>query len=309
MACGGILCLREHGSRARTLSSLKPPVPRSLVAGTSEDSGRRGRWRTLAVISLACLTLNVAASDPTPDEIIRRFAAKESEFRQARQMYTYKTRMVTQILDDYGTVREQRSLLIETYFTNDGRRHQRTLKDQREISSLTMTQDDIDDATNIQPFVLTTEDLSQYDIQYQGKEKADELDTYTFSVKPRRMEKGSRYFEGRIWVDDVDFQIVKTVGRGVPQSSHEKFPQFETIRQMVDRKYWFPVWTMADERLKFGGLLQGGTSEFHVREIITYEEYRKFEVDTSIRFGDPREEPPGAYRKQGQQQKPEDGKP
>ncbi|MBI2821084.1 MAG: hypothetical protein HYX74_02555 [Acidobacteria bacterium] len=268
-------------------------------------------------MALLASGISLGAADISPDEIIRRFAAKEAEFRQARQSYTYKTRIVVQELDDYGAVRAERRMLIETYFTTDGKRQQRTLLDEGELINVRMTQEDVDDTANIQPFVLTTEDLPHYKVEYLGKEKADELDTYVFSLKPRRIEKGKRYFEGKIWVDDVDFQIVKTDGRAVPQMRDNKFPRFETIRQMIDNRYWFPVWTMADERLKFErryerprtgtvgipfpfplplpgprpgpGSGREWANEVHIREIITYEDYKKFEVDTNIKFGAPAE--------------------
>lgn len=290
-------------------------------------SGRSGVHRSLvflaaAIVGVLLCGADLFAADPSPEEIIRRFSAKESEFKLARQSYTYKTRMIVQVLDERGQAIEQRSLLIETYFTNDGKRQQRTLQDDGELQSVILTQDDIDDAASIQPFVLTATDLPHYEIEYRGRERVDELDTYVFSVKPRHIEKGNRYFEGKIWVDDVDFQIVKTDGRAVPQTRQNKFPRFETIRQMIDRKYWFPVWTMADERLTFegqggstagtgipfpiplprrgggwpgggrpgggqpgGGRRGGYSNDVHIREIITYEDYKKFDVQTNIKFG------------------------
>jgi outer membrane lipoprotein-sorting protein len=287
------------------------------MGGGSDIIPRRLASVAAAAVVVVLCGAGLRAADLSPAEIIRRFSAKESEFKVARQSYTYRTRMTVQVLDRNGDVSEERALLIETYFTNEGTREQRTLLDEGGLRSVILTQEDIDDAANIQPFVLTAEDLPEYDVEYRGKEKADELDTYVFSVKPRHMEKGKRYFEGKIWVDDQDFQIVKTDGRAVPQTRQSKFPRFETIRQMIDKKYWFPVWTMADERLKFEGQGQrgpsggtglpfpipgrrGGTrggwpgygSEVHIREIITYEDYKKFEVKANIKFGTPSPQPP-----------------
>ncbi|MBI3939434.1 MAG: hypothetical protein HY315_01245 [Acidobacteria bacterium] len=279
-----------------------------------QGSARLIRGSFAAVLAAAgfCLCGMAAGPEkPSPDEIIKRFAAKESEFRLALQSYTYRTRMVIQVLDDRGTVKQERTLLIETYFTNDGKRQQRTLLDEGELIDVTMTEEDLDDAANIQPFALAAEDLPHYKIDYVGKEKADELDTYVFSVKPRRIEKGKRYFEGKIWVDDVDLQIVKTDGRAVPQTRDNKSPRFETIRQMIDKKYWFPVWTMGDEKLKFEGRDRprmgtglpfplplpipaprrrgspGYVNEVRIREIITYEDYKKYEVKADIKFDAP----------------------
>ena len=35
-----------------------------------------------------------------------------------------------------------------------------------------------------------------------------------FAVKPKKVDAGQRYFEGIVWVDDRDLQIVKSYGRG-----------------------------------------------------------------------------------------------
>src|SRR5215831_10604833 len=124
-----------------------------------------------SVAALAGLWMPVrAADDVNPEEIIRKFAAKELEFQQARNNYTYR-----------------QSVKME----------------------------DVQDLRNVQPFVLTTPEIPEYDIQYLGKEKVDDISCYTFSVKPKKMVQGKRYFEGQIWVDDRDLQIVKTYGKGV----------------------------------------------------------------------------------------------
>ena len=66
------------------------------------------------------------------------------------------------------------------------------------------------------PFVLTSDEIQDYNILYVGKQKEDELGTYVFDVAPKQIDKNRRYFQGRIWVDDHDFQIVKTYGKNVP---------------------------------------------------------------------------------------------
>ena len=43
------------------------------------------------------------------------------------------------------------------------------------------------------PFVLTTEDVGQYNLTYVGRQKVDEVDCYVFDVAPKVMEKGKRY--------------------------------------------------------------------------------------------------------------------
>ena len=46
-----------------------------------------------------------------------------------------------------------------------------------------------------------------------------------------------RLFSGRIWVDEQDLQIVKTKGKGVPETKKNKFPTVETYREHIDGKF------------------------------------------------------------------------
>ena len=220
-----------------------------------------------------------AQADLRPEEIIERFASMEAQFKELWQQYTYTQKIVFQVLDDRGDVREQREMWLEVYFTKDGKRETRILDDRGGLRSVRVSQEDIDDAVHRQPFVLTTEELPSYRVEYRGEEQVDELYTYVFDIEPRRIAEGKRYFEGRIWVDDLDFQIVRSVGKVVPDYRDNKFPKFETLRQQVDGEHWFPVWTEADSVLRFGR----GRS-VRVRELITYEDFQRFEVNTSVTF-------------------------
>jgi len=100
-------------------------------------------------------------------------------------------------------------------------------------------------------------------------------------VKPKKTIRGKMYFEGKIYVDDLDLQIVRTVGKPVPQTRDNQFPEFETIRQMIDDKYWFPVWTHADSSLRFR------ENTIRIEETIVYEDYKRFGSKATIKFGEP----------------------
>ena len=245
----------------------------------------RNMRRTLitALAVAASLTLAGAADKLKPEEIIKRFAAKETEFKDVWNQYTYNQQIVFQVLNTSGKVREQREMWVEVYFTTSGKRRTRVLEDHGELRSVGVTREDMDDAIHRQPFVLTTEELPSYKVDYHGEERVDELDTYVFDVKPRKMEKGQRYFKGRLWVDNVDFQIVMSRGKVVPDSSQNKFPEFETIRQQVDGEYWFPTWTEADDVLSFGNAFSG-RRDVRIRELITYQDFKKFEVNATIKY-------------------------
>ena len=131
--------------------------------------------------------------------------------------------------------------------------------------------------------MLNSNDISKYDVKYLGKQKIDEITCYNFSVKPKQMVKGQRYFEGEIWVDDRDLQIVKTFGKGVgvrKKNDDNQFPKFETYREQIDGKYWFPTYTHADDTLHF----QSGPQRISMT--VKYEQYKQFKSDVNITFGD-----------------------
>jgi outer membrane lipoprotein-sorting protein len=224
----------------------------------------------------------VHGDDLDPKEIIARFAQKESEFRELWQQYTYLQKVDFEVLNELGRVRERQTMEIEVYFTTEGKRETRVLSNRGELRSVRVTREDISDAVGVQPFVLTSEELPEYNIKYKGKETVDELDTYVFEVKPRKIRDGRRYFRGKIWVDSIDHQIVMTQGKAVPDYRDNKFPEFETRREQIDG-YWFPTWTKADDYLTFGDFYN--QRHVRVRQLITYENFRKFEVGTSIKYG------------------------
>jgi hypothetical protein len=236
--------------------------------------------RIVCILLLVIPGLNLrAAEDVDPEEIIKRFAAKELEFKAVWEQYTYTQHILFQILSFEGDVQEEQQMSVEVYFTSDGKRKTRTLEERGQLRSLRVSKEDLDDAIYRQPFVLTTVELPNYRIEYRGEKLIDELYTYEFDVEPRKIEKGQRYFKGRIWVDDIDFQIVMTQGKVVPDYSNNKFPKFETVREQIDGDYWFPTWTEADDILQFG------QRRVRIRELITYENFKKFEVNTSIKYG------------------------
>jgi|SRR5580658_105454 hypothetical protein len=225
-----------------------------------------------------------AAPDVNPDEIIRKFAAKEKEFSEALQNYVYRQTSKILELDDAGDAVGKYEMTADMTFTAEGKRTEHVVRAPvTTLKNLILTGEDLDDLKNTQPFVLTTDQLPLYDIRYLGKQNADEISCFVFSVKPKKLTPGKRFFEGQIWVDDRDFQIVKTYGKAVgyqKKSEDQQFPMFETLREQIDGKYWFPTYTHADDTLHFK------TSSQKIRMLVTYKDYKKFEGKSTIRFGD-----------------------
>jgi hypothetical protein len=222
------------------------------------------------------------------DQIIQKFAAREAEFKAERDNYTYTQIFVLQTLDDSGRVDGEYRMTTDVVFTPEGKRYEKDVyRPVPTLERLLLTQEDFNDLEHLYPFVLTTEDLPKYDVKYVDHVPLDELTTYVFDMAPKTMEKNQRYFQGRIWVDDKDFQIVKTFGKPVGYAKKRKagdeqlFPQFETFRENIEGKYWFPTYTRADEVLPFKD------NPVHIRVTVRYENYKRFGV--TVKIGKPAE--------------------
>jgi hypothetical protein len=223
----------------------------------------------------------------TVQQIVDRFAAKEKEFRQAREQYTYRQSIVVQTLDG-DTVSGEFQLTEDILFDDKGRRIQNVLfapQSTLENGGISMSREDLDDIEHRLPFVLTSDDIGEYNILYAGQQHEDELQTYVFDIAPKTIEKNKRYFQGRIWVDNQDFQIVKTKGKTVPDIRPKKrggdenlFPSFTTWREQIDGRYWFPTYTRADDILHFS------TGDKHIREIVKYGNYKRFGANVKITY-------------------------
>jgi outer membrane lipoprotein-sorting protein len=239
-----------------------------------------------AALAALCLpTWAAEKPDVNPQEIIQKFAAKETEFAQARNNYTYRQTVKLQVLDGGGNpTGEEWNLVEDVIFSPEGKRMEKVVyAPVPTLRQILLTPEDEQDLRNVQPFVMTTAEIPDYQVDYVGKEKVDEIGCYVFSVKPKKMVQGKRYFEGQIWVDDRDLQIVKTYGKGVGEIKHSKdnqFPRFETYRQQIDGKYWFPTYTHADDTLHFRD------NNVRIRMVVKYQDYKRYEGKSTIKYGD-----------------------
>ena len=213
---------------------------------------------------------------PVPvEQIVDRFAQHEEEFRRERDNYTYTQSFDIQTLDEDGNPDGEYRMDSDILFTPDGKRYEKiTYAPMPTLQRIQMSQQDLDDLRNIQPFVLTTTELPKYNISYVGKQHLDELSCYVFDVGPKKIEKDQRYFQGRIWVDEKDLEIVKSYGKAVPdiikKNNENIFPHFETYRENIKGPFWFPTYTHGDDVLNFS------TGPVHIRFTVKYSNYKRF---------------------------------
>lgn len=205
--------------------------------------------------------------------IVRAFTAKETEFRRALNQYTFTREAVVQTIRFGGQVTGEYNRTSQFVFNDAGERFERITRfPVSTLTEISFTQEDLEDLGGVQPFALEASKMNLYNFTYVGREKVDELDTYVFDVAPKVMPKkvSERFFQGRVWVESDDLQIVKVKGKGVPEGK-QRFPTFETYREQIDGKYWFPTYTYADDDLVFPG---GQT--VHLRMKVKYADFKLF---------------------------------
>jgi hypothetical protein len=236
----------------------------------------------IAFLSIALLIASSSASalqtkstqqkgEPGIDEVIRKFAEAETQNKIARNNYTFTQDFDLKTIGEAGSVTGRFHRVSDIVFDDRSNRVERiTFFPPSTLTALTITNEDMQDLAGVQPFALATEDLAKYQINYFGKEKVDELNTYVFDVKPKTFVKGERYLEGRIWVDDEDFQIVKVRGQAVPEVGEQKFPHFESYRENIDGRFWFPTYINIDDVLEFK------RGPVRIRAVVRFTNYKKF---------------------------------
>lgn len=227
-------------------------------------------------------------SSITVDEIVKKFGARESEFNLARQNYIFRQSVKVQtISDDTGKPDGEYQQVTDITFDRQGRRDERVVfAPQNTLERVMMSPVDMDEIQHRLPFVLTAEEMPKYDIKYLGRQKVDELDTYVFDAGPKTIEKGKHYFQGKVWVDQRDFQIVMVNGTTVPQDTrrgHEDLqPPFTTYYEQIDGKYWFPTYTKAEGTLHFPASNGAARQDVHMRNIVRYTDYKQFRATSRI---------------------------
>jgi outer membrane lipoprotein-sorting protein len=208
-------------------------------------------------------------------EVMQKLGSSESATKEARLHYSYKQDVLMQTLMGKNVTGEFHEVTTVSYDDKGRRREEVTFAAQNSLRGIQLTAEDLEDVRTFMPLLLTSEDLPQYKLNYLGQQHVDDLDTYEFEVEAKKEEKGKRYFQGRIWVDAQDFQIVKLCGESGPDKIQVKrrerpdlHPTFVTYRQQVDG-HWFPAYTRSDDTLHFRA------GSIHLRQIVKYSAYKR----------------------------------
>jgi hypothetical protein len=142
------------------------------------------------------------------------------------------------------------------------------------LRAITLTPDNVKMIGHLPAYPLIPQQLGKYELRYVGTEKVDEIDCYIVEAKPKFLERAQALFQGIVWVDKQYLEVVKTYGKWVTDLGDEKAPElpfvnFETYRENVEGKYWFPNYARSDEYLHFK---DGG--DMPVRVVIKWSDFK-----------------------------------
>ncbi len=224
--------------------------------------------------------MDTSAPSLAPEEIIRQFAAKESEFQRAMNHYTYRRTARVQTIDEDNNVDGEYYQADDVLFDSTGKRAEKTVyAPASTLQRVQISPSDLQEIQHGNSFVLTAEQIGHYSVKYVGRQKVDEVDCYVFDVSPEVIDKKNRSPQGRIWVDATGLQIVVTNGHMVPDGTRKNrkdlHPPFMIWRQQVDGRYWFPVYTRAEGTLHFSAGKGFMAQNVHIRETIKFTEYKQ----------------------------------
>ncbi len=195
------------------------------------------------------------AADPPPD-LARRVAHRESETAEERRHYAYTQSVRLQELDGHGIQAGEYREVRDVIFSPTGDRTERFPSEPvSRLKNLVMTPEDFADLRDIQPFVMTEDQLFIYEVQYKGEEEIDGQDCWVLSRSGR-----VRSFPANVCSmacsgsGEDDFSVIRSEGKAVPEivtmKQENLFPHFTTVRRQVNG-FWFPAITSADDTLYF----------------------------------------------------------
>ncbi len=208
-------------------------------------------------------------------EIVKRLSQKEDEYILSRTHYTYRKTIRIQEFGTDGQPAGEFVLVTQPARDVDGKLFEKVVEKPRStLQHLFLRSEDLEGLQHIPAFPLTSSQLAKYDLKYLGKEQVDEIDCYIFQAKPRLVERTKAYFDGIVWVDAKYLEVVKTYGKWVTDQGEMHavvdlpFGLFETYRENVDGKYWFPNYTRSDGTVNLNGL------EIPVRLVIKWTDFK-----------------------------------
>lgn len=213
------------------------------------------------------------------EDVVKKFTEREAALKKAMEGYSFTVDLLVQTLSGDGGVTGELKRTTEVGFDDRGKRHETVAYSTvSTMRALSVTPDDFDDANSGMLGLVTSDNAKDYFVHYTGHQPVDQLKAYVFEIAPKKVDRGRVYFQGKVWVDDADFVIVKTCGKTIrtdtmpqknPRGRANVMPTFVTYREQVDGANWFPTYSKADEVIEFPrGLV-------HMKETVRHTKYKR----------------------------------
>ena len=250
----------------------------SFSLALAQESSVASAGGPLASLSAGAPTWSGLTNDPAT--ILARFIEVETKGREALNQYTFKRDVILQTIGQKGEVTGEYIRNSQFLFDDQGQRIERVLfHPPSQIHAMRITKEDIQDLAGAQLLGIDIGEATKYQLTYAGPEIIDSRQLFAIDVAPltkpdpKRMRE--RFFVGRVWVEPVNFQIVKIKGVVEPRGK-QRFPVFETWREPINDAFVFPTRTEADDVLHFP------EGDVHYRIKVNYYDYKLFGSKVTI---------------------------
>lgn len=214
------------------------------------------------------------------ESYIPTLLGKEAETMEELNNYTFTRDVRIQTIDNKGRVSGEYRRTSDILFDDSGARIERGLSSSKStLRRLKISPEYVEDFSGVQlkGFELSRRD--QYRIEPFMTDTVDGIRMRVYRMTPLNLNAvraaQTRVFYGYVWVEEGTGRIVKIGGCALPDVK-QRFPLFETQRVLVDGKHVFPLHTIADDYLVFS------SHKVHVRMLITYSNYKRFESRVKI---------------------------
>jgi hypothetical protein len=211
-----------------------------------------------------------------PAQIIERFSKKEELYEGTRPTYAYRKTIRIQEFGPNGRAAGEFTATYDAVRSSDGKLYEKALAaPQSTLEYLQFEPEDVQKLTRLPMYAVTARELPKYNLQFLSSEKVDEIDCYIFQVSPKTLDRQHALFDGIVWVDQKYLEVVKTYGQWITDLGPLHVPSlpfdmFETYRENVEGKYWFPNYTRSD------GVYKLKDRDVPIRVTIKWTDYKPF---------------------------------
>ncbi|MBM3774819.1 MAG: hypothetical protein FJW37_06590 [Acidobacteria bacterium] len=210
--------------------------------------------KSLLFLFFAASTFAFAQAPDSIEQLIDRISGRERLLLEALQKFEPYAETYIQSFpaDQPAALPKSDTYFLGKVTLKKGVDHRSLLRDQglkRSLKALTVVFSDEFVARGMVQMILpdsSSLDRGAYEFAYVRREFLGELRCLVLDVTPRK-GSGKGRFQGRIWVEDQDFHIVRFNGTYVPQPRVGRYLHFDSWRVQAPTGLWLPAYVYIEE--------------------------------------------------------------